>query len=60
VTVQIHAGDDAGWRKLLTRPSELSSSSASIDIWEQVGGMDEGVIIFLTSIEMRQQTFNMP
>jgi hypothetical protein len=29
----------------LTRPPELSSSPTSRDIWEQVGGMDEGVKI---------------
>jgi hypothetical protein len=39
-----HGGDDdAGWGKLLTRPPELSGNPTSIDSWERVGGMDEGV-----------------
>jgi hypothetical protein len=43
-------GDDASWGKLLTHPPELSGSPTSRDIWEQVGGMDEGVRILYISI----------
>jgi hypothetical protein len=35
--------DDAICGKLLTRPPELSYNPTSRVIWEQVGGMDEGV-----------------
>jgi hypothetical protein len=43
-------GEDAGWVKLLTRPPELSGNPTIRDIWEQVGGMDEGVRILRISI----------
>jgi hypothetical protein len=33
--------DDAGWRKHLTCPPELSGNPTRRVIWEQVGGMDE-------------------
>jgi hypothetical protein len=36
-------GDDTGWENLLTRPPELSDNPTSRDVWERVGGMDEGV-----------------
>jgi hypothetical protein len=42
--------EDAVWIKLLTRPPELSGSHTSRDIWEQVGGMKEGVRILRISI----------
>jgi hypothetical protein len=42
--------DDAGWGKLPTRPPELCGSPTNRDIWEQVGGMDEGVRILRISI----------
>jgi hypothetical protein len=42
--------DDTGWGKLLTRLPELSGNPTSRDIWELVGGMDEGVRILSTSI----------
>jgi hypothetical protein len=36
--------DDNGYRgKLLTRPSELTGNPTSRVIWEQGGGMDEGM-----------------
>jgi hypothetical protein len=52
VAVYSHGGDDgdAGWVKLLTRSPELSGSPTSRDIWERVGGMDEGVRISHISI----------
>jgi hypothetical protein len=43
--VETNGGDDDGWGKLLTRPPELSGNPVSRDIWERVGGMDEGVRI---------------
>jgi hypothetical protein len=42
--------DDDGLGKLLTRPPELSGNPISRDIWEQVGGMHEGVRILRISI----------
>jgi hypothetical protein len=42
--------DDASWRSLLTDPPELSGNPTSRDILEQVGRMDEGVIILHISI----------
>jgi hypothetical protein len=42
--------DDASWGRLLTHPSELSGNPTSRDILEQVGRMDEGVIILRISI----------
>jgi hypothetical protein len=64
VSVESHGGGDndgdAGWGKLLTLPSELSGSPTSRDIWEQVGGMDEGMRISVSASEMRQRIFNMP
>jgi hypothetical protein len=36
--------DDGGWGKLLTRPPGLSGNPTR-DIWERVGGIDEGVRI---------------
>jgi hypothetical protein len=39
--------DDAGRGKLLTNPPELSGSPTSRIIWEQVGGIEEGVRICL-------------
>jgi hypothetical protein len=36
--------------KLMTRPTELSVSPTSKDIWERVGGIDEGVRILRLSI----------
>jgi hypothetical protein len=51
VSVEGHGDDDdAGWEKLLTRPRELSDISTSRDLWEQVGGMDEGERILRISI----------
>jgi hypothetical protein len=52
VSVECHGGDDddAGWGKILTRSPELSGNPASRDIWERVGGMDEGVTILSVSI----------
>jgi hypothetical protein len=43
-------GDDGSWGKLLTRSPELSGNPTSRDIWDRVGGMDEGVRIFHISI----------
>jgi hypothetical protein len=43
--VKNHGEDDAGWGKLLTRPPELSGNPNSRVIWEQIGGMDEGMRI---------------
>jgi hypothetical protein len=38
-----HVNDDyAGWGKLLTRPLELFGSPSSSDMWEHVGGLEEG------------------
>jgi hypothetical protein len=48
--VENHGDDNAGWGKLLTRPLELSGKPTSRDIWERVGGMDEGVRILLINI----------
>jgi hypothetical protein len=48
--VENHGDDDADWRKLLTRPPELSGSSTSRNTWEQVRGMDEGMRILHISI----------
>jgi hypothetical protein len=42
--------DDTSWGKLLTRPAELYGNRTSRDIWERVGGMDEGVRISRISI----------
>jgi hypothetical protein len=42
--------DDTGWGKLLTHPPQLSGSPTSRVIWEQVGGMDEGVRILRINI----------
>jgi hypothetical protein len=42
--------DDAGWGKLLTRSLELSSNPTSREIWERVGGTDEGERILNISI----------
>jgi hypothetical protein len=39
VVVMMPAGGNS------TRPPELSGNPTSIDIWERVGGMDEGVRI---------------
>jgi hypothetical protein len=50
VSVDSHGDDDVSWRKLLTRPPELSGSPASRDIWEQVGGMDKRLRISHISI----------
>jgi hypothetical protein len=50
VRVDGRGGDDAVWRKLLTRPTELSGSPASRDIWEEIGGMNERVRIFHVDI----------
>jgi hypothetical protein len=44
--VKSHGDDNAAWRKLLTRPTELCGSPTSRDIWELVGEMVEGVRIF--------------
>jgi hypothetical protein len=64
VSVESHgSGDDdgdAGWVKLLTLPSELSGSPTNRDIWEQVGGMYEGMRISISASEMRQRIFNIP
>jgi hypothetical protein len=49
VSVGSH-GDDASWEKLLIRPPKLSGNPTSRDIWERVGGMDEGVRISHVSI----------
>jgi hypothetical protein len=48
--MEVHGDDDdhASWKRLLTRPPELSGSSR--DIWERVVGMEEGVRILLISI----------
>jgi hypothetical protein len=48
--MESHGDDDARWGKLLTCPPELSGSPNSRDIWDQVGGMDEGVRISCISI----------
>jgi hypothetical protein len=45
VRVNSQGDDDVGWGKPLTRQPKLSGSSTSRDIWERVGGMDEGVKI---------------
>jgi hypothetical protein len=52
MTMESHGDDggDANWGKLLTRPPELSGSPTSRNIWEQIGGMDEGVRILRVSI----------
>jgi hypothetical protein len=51
VSLESHGGDDdAGGGKLLARPPELSGNEASRDIWERVGGTDEGVRISHISI----------
>jgi len=51
VSVEGHGDDDAvALGKLLTHPPELSGNPTSRDIWERVGGMDEGVRILLISI----------
>jgi hypothetical protein len=60
VRVESHGDDDAGWGKLLTRPQELSGNPTSRDIWERVGGIDEGVRFCLSVSEIRQRIFNMP
>jgi hypothetical protein len=49
VSVESH-GHDANWGKIQTCPPELSGNPTSRDIWEQVGGMDEGVRMLLMSI----------
>jgi hypothetical protein len=49
MSVESH-GDDVSWGKLLTCLPELSDNPTSRDIWEQVGGMDEGVRILHISI----------
>jgi hypothetical protein len=41
---------DAGWGKRLTRPPELFDNPTSRDIWEEVGGMDEGARISRVSV----------
>jgi hypothetical protein len=43
-------GGDPGWGKLLTRSPELSSNPTSREIWERVGGTDEGERILNISI----------
>jgi hypothetical protein len=43
--MESHGDGDASWGKLLTRPPALCNSPISRDIWEQVGGTDEGVRI---------------
>jgi hypothetical protein len=48
--VESHDDDDAGWGKLLARPTELSGNITSRGICERVGGKDEGVRIFLINI----------
>jgi hypothetical protein len=48
--MESHAGDDDGCGKLLTSPPELSGSPTSLNIWEQIGGMDKGVRILPISI----------
>jgi hypothetical protein len=50
VSMESHGDDDAGWRKLLTRPPELSVNPTSWIILEQVGGMDEGMRILPISV----------
>jgi hypothetical protein len=60
VRVDSHGGDDVGWGKHLTRQPKLSGSPTSRDIWERVGGMDEGVKIAYSVSEIRQRIFNMP
>jgi hypothetical protein len=50
VSMKSHGNDDSGWRKLLTRPSELSGNTTSTDIWQRVGRMDEGMRILRISI----------
>jgi hypothetical protein len=54
VSVESHSDededDDASWGKLLTRPPELYGNRTSRDIWERVGGMDEGVRISRISL----------
>jgi hypothetical protein len=42
--------DDAGWKKLLTRPPDFFGNPISRDIWEQVGGMEHGMRILHISI----------
>jgi hypothetical protein len=37
--------DNDGWGKFLTRPPELSGHPTSRYIWEQLGGMNEGMRI---------------
>jgi hypothetical protein len=44
VSADSHGYDDAGWGKLACL-RELSGNPASRNIWERVGGMDEGVRI---------------
>jgi hypothetical protein len=48
--MESHGDDDAGWRKLLTHSSELFGNPMRRVIWEQAGGMDEGVRILPISI----------
>jgi hypothetical protein len=50
VGVESHSDDDASWGKLLTLPPELSGNPNNRDIWEQVGGIDEGMRIYLFSM----------
>jgi hypothetical protein len=38
-----HGNDYTGWGKLLTRLPQHSGSPTSRVVWEQVGGIDEGV-----------------
>jgi hypothetical protein len=42
------ADDDAGWGKFLTRPPELSGNPTSRDIYEQGGGIDGVIILFIS------------
>jgi hypothetical protein len=50
MSMESHDDDDAGRGKLLTHPPELSGNPTSRDIWERLGGMDEGVKILNISI----------
>jgi hypothetical protein len=45
-----HGDNDASWGKLLTHPPKLSGNPTSRAIWEQVGGIHEGVRLGLFSI----------
>jgi hypothetical protein len=50
MSVESHGDDDTDSGKLLTLSPELCGNPTSRDIWERVGGMDEGVRILLLSI----------